>query len=66
VAYPDVVILEAVMTARFVRSENVKHYQNLLARASDAIERKKIQTLLDEEEKKQSDAGDFDHLKQAG
>lgn len=52
--------------SRFVRAENVKHYRDLLARTTDAVERKKIQALLDEEEQKQTDAGDFDHLKQAG
>jgi hypothetical protein len=36
---------------------------DLLARTTDAVERRKIQTLLDEEKQKQIDAGDFDHLK---
>lgn len=45
---------------RFVRAENIKHYRDLLARTTDTVERKKIQMLLDEEQQRQTDAGDFD------
>jgi hypothetical protein len=43
---------------RFVRRENVKHYRDLLVLAKSDSERLRIQGLLDEELKKQSDAGD--------
>jgi hypothetical protein len=43
---------------RFIRRENVKHYRLLLEQTMDEAERRVIQKLLDEEEKKQRDAGD--------
>jgi hypothetical protein len=43
---------------RFVRRENVKHYRDLLLSAKTEAERQRIQVLLDEELKKQRDAGD--------
>ena len=43
---------------RFVRRQNVEHYQNLLKTLTDPEERQKIQRLLEEEQKKQRDAGD--------
>ena len=45
---------------RFIRRENVKHYQALLKWASTEAERQHLQTLLDEERQKQTEAGDFD------
>jgi hypothetical protein len=55
---------------RFVRRENVKHYRDLLATATSDDERLRIQLLLDEEVKKQKEAGDdcvnprSEHLKE--
>jgi hypothetical protein len=46
---------------RFIRRENVKHYQELLKRASNEAERQRLQKLLDEEKQKQIEAGDFDN-----
>jgi hypothetical protein len=43
---------------RFVRRENVKHYRDLLVVAKSDSERLRIHGLLDEELKKQRDAGD--------
>ncbi len=43
---------------RFVRRENVKHYRDLLREAQSDAERQRIQELLDEELKKQKEAGD--------
>jgi hypothetical protein len=43
---------------RFVRRENVKHYQELLKTVKDEAERQKILKLLAEEVQKQKDAGD--------
>lgn len=43
---------------RFVRRENVKHYQDLLKTVKDEAERQKIQKLLAEERQKQKDAGE--------
>lgn len=43
---------------RFIRRENIKHYLELLKTATDERERQRIQKLLDEERKKQRDAGD--------
>jgi hypothetical protein len=43
---------------RFVRKENVKHYRDLLRSARSETERQRIQVLLDEELKKQTEAGD--------
>jgi hypothetical protein len=43
---------------RFVRRENIKHYRDLLLRTQSAAERERIQALLDEELKKQAEAGD--------
>ncbi len=45
---------------RFVRRENVKHYRDLLLSAKTEAERQRIQVLLDEELKKQRDAGDLE------
>ena len=43
---------------RFVRRENVKHYQALLKTVKDETERQRILKLLAEEQKRQKDAGD--------
>jgi hypothetical protein len=43
---------------RFVRRENIKHYEEILARTADEIERRRIQKLLDEELLKQKAAED--------
>jgi hypothetical protein len=43
---------------RFVRRENVKHYQELLKTVKDEAERQKILKLLAEEVQKQKDSGD--------
>jgi hypothetical protein len=43
---------------RFVRRENVKHYVDLLKTVTDDAERRRIQNLLDEEQRKQIEAGD--------
>ncbi len=43
---------------RFVRRENVKHYRDLLRSARSETERQRIRILLDEELKKQRDAGE--------
>ena len=43
---------------RFVRRENVKHYQEMLKVAKDDAERQRILKLLAEEQQKQKDAGD--------
>jgi hypothetical protein len=44
---------------RFVRRENVKHYLDLLRNTKSKAERQRIQILLEEELKKQADAGDL-------
>jgi hypothetical protein len=43
---------------RFVRRENVKHYQEMLKVAKDDAERQRILKLLAEEQQKQKDEGD--------
>jgi len=43
---------------RFVRRENIKHYQELLKREKDEAERQRIMKLLAEERQKQKEAGD--------
>jgi hypothetical protein len=43
---------------RFVRRQNVEHFQQLLAATNNEIERQKIMKLLAEERQKQRDAGD--------
>ena len=43
---------------RFVRHENIKHYQELLKIVKDEAERQRILKLLAEERQKQKDAGD--------
>jgi rubrerythrin len=43
---------------RFVRRENIKHYQELLKRVKDEAERQRILKLLAEERQKAKDAGD--------
>jgi hypothetical protein len=43
---------------RFVRRENIKHYQLLLKTVKDEAERQRILKLLAEEREKQKDAGD--------
>jgi hypothetical protein len=43
---------------RFVRRENVKHYQELLKTVKDEAQRQKVLKLLAEEVQKQKDAGD--------
>jgi hypothetical protein len=43
---------------RFVRRENIKHYQELLNTIKDEAERQRILKLLAEEQQKQKEAGD--------
>jgi hypothetical protein len=43
---------------RFIRRENVKHFQELLKTAKDEAERQRLLKLLAEERQKQKDAGD--------
>jgi hypothetical protein len=43
---------------RFIRRENIKHYRALLREQKSDSERKRIQDLLDEELRKQREAGD--------
>jgi hypothetical protein len=43
---------------RFVRRENIRHYRELLARVTDEAERRRILALLEEEQRKQHEAGD--------
>jgi hypothetical protein len=43
---------------RFIRRENIKHYQELLKRVKDEDERERILKLLAEEREKQKTAGD--------
>jgi hypothetical protein len=43
---------------RFVRRENIRHYRDLLWTAKSDGERQRIQALLDEELRKQREAGD--------
>jgi hypothetical protein len=43
---------------RFVRRENIKHYQELLKTVKDEAERLRILKLLAEERQQQKDAGD--------
>jgi hypothetical protein len=43
---------------RSVRKENMKHFRELLHDAKSEAERRRIKILLDEELKKQADAGD--------
>ena len=50
----------AIGRARFVRSENVKHYTWMLERITNPQKREQIEKLLAEEKQKQADAGDFD------
>jgi hypothetical protein len=42
----------------FVRRENVKHLREMLERATDETQRRRIQRLLDEEQRKQKEASD--------
>jgi hypothetical protein len=53
---------------RFIRRENVKHFEEMLARAKTNAERERLKKLLAEERQKQIAAGDFDKDadKQAG
>jgi hypothetical protein len=44
---------------RFIRRENVKHYLRLLDTVTDPVERERIQKLLEEERRKQIEAGDI-------
>jgi hypothetical protein len=43
---------------RFVRRENIKHYEELLKTVKDEVDRKRILKLLAEERQKQKDACD--------
>lgn len=47
-----------VNIGRFVRRQNVERYNRLLDRVTDESDRQKIVNLLNEEHKKQKDAGD--------
>jgi hypothetical protein len=42
---------------RFIRRENIKHYQELMKRVKDEAERQRILKLLAEEREKQKVAG---------
>lgn len=44
---------------KFIRRENVKHFLHLLETVTDPAERERIKKLLDEERRKQIDAGDI-------
>jgi len=43
---------------RFVRRANIKHLREMLGRATDETQRHRLQELLDEELRKQKEAGD--------
>ena len=43
---------------RFIRRENIKHYQELLKTVKDEAERQRILKLLAEEQQKQKDVSD--------
>jgi len=43
---------------QFIRTQNVEHYRRLLERVIEESARQTILNLLDEEKKKQRDAGD--------
>jgi hypothetical protein len=43
---------------RFIRQQNVEHFRLLLGTTTDETERKRILTLLAEEQRKQKVAGD--------
>jgi len=43
---------------RFIRRQNVEHYRRLLETVTDESERHRILKLLEEERRKQLDAGD--------
>jgi len=43
---------------RFVRRQNVEHFRQLLGKLTDEAERQRVQRLLDEEIRKQREAGD--------
>ncbi|WP_157100533.1 hypothetical protein [Rhodoplanes sp. Z2-YC6860] len=45
---------------RFIRRENVKHFEEMLARAKTDGERSRLTKLLAEERQKQMEAGDFE------
>lgn len=57
-AFGAVWFLEAAHMERFVRRQNVKHYEQLLKTVSDEAERRAISKLLAEERQKQQNAGD--------
>jgi transcriptional regulator of met regulon len=44
---------------RFVRRENVARYLRLLERITDERDRRQVEKLLAEEQRKQQEAGDF-------
>jgi transcriptional regulator of met regulon len=44
---------------RFVRRENVARYLRLLERITDEKDRRQVEKLLAEEQRKQQEAGDF-------
>ena len=44
---------------RFNRSENLKHYRELLERTADEQQRKNIKKVIADVEQKQIEAGDF-------
>lgn len=48
---------------RSIRRENVRHYQRLLERATDGLDRQGILTLLADEHAKQQAVGDPPELK---
>ncbi len=43
---------------RFIRSENIRRYRDLLKRTTDEAERRRVLKLLDEELQKHREAGD--------
>jgi hypothetical protein len=45
---------------KFIRRENVKHYEHLLETETDEAKRQQIRQLLEEERRKQRERGDAD------
>ena len=50
------------MTDQFIRRQNIEHFRHLLEAVTDENERRRVLRLLEEERKKQRDAGDNDIL----
>ena len=54
----DLALYGSVSMERFIRRENVRHFRELLDRVTDEAERRRILKLLEEEQRKQHEAGD--------